>query len=173
MTIEVPRADEVCKNELFQYRRSRVSDCLCGHNRFYQHFRQDQISQPQSWKENLGECADINDATYPVESRQCLERGSVITIFTVVVIFDNECPYTGGPIEKLKASRNWEGYAGWKLMRRCDVCEPNSAFLSRHFGDLNPIIINRRREQLGSRRHEYAPRAGIMRLLHQNAVSRI
>jgi hypothetical protein len=132
----VPRADEVRKNELFQYRRSRVSHCLCGHNWFYQHFRQDEIPQPQSWKENLGERADINDAAFPVESGQRLKRWSVITIFTVVVILDNERPYTGGPIEKLKASRNWKDYAGRKLMRRCDVCEPNSALL--HYRDLNP-----------------------------------
>src|SRR5215475_6480465 len=66
MSIEVPRADEVCKNELFQYRRSRVSHCLCRHNRFYQHFRQHKIPQPQSWKENLGERADINYAVFPV-----------------------------------------------------------------------------------------------------------
>src|SRR6266516_3143366 len=171
MTIEVPHADEVCKNELFQYRCSRVSHRLCGHNRFYQHFRQDEIPQSQSWEENLRERADINDAAFPVEPSQRLKRWSVITIFTVVVILDNECPYTGGPIEKLKASRDWEDYAGRKLMRRCDVCEPNSAFLSRHtnFRDLNPIIVNRGRQQLGPRRHEYAPRAGVMRLLHQNA----
>src|SRR6266542_4074544 len=173
MTIEVPHTDEVCKSELFQHRRSRVSHCLCGHNRFYQNFRQDEIPQPQSWKENLGEGTDINDASFPVESGQRLKRWSVITIFTVVVIFDNECPHTGGPIEKLKASRDWEDYAGRKLMRRCDVCEPNSAFLCRHFRDLNPVIINCRRDQLGPRRHEYAPRAGVMRLLHQNTVSRI
>jgi hypothetical protein len=115
MTIEVPRADEVCKNELFQYRRSRISHCLCSYDRFYQHFRQDEIPQPQSWKKNLGERADINDAAFPVESGQCLKRWSVITIFTVVVILDNECSYAGGPIEKLKASRNWKNYAGRKI----------------------------------------------------------
>lgn len=125
MANEVPGADEVCKNELFQYRCSRVAHCLCSYNRFYQYFRQNEISQPQSGKENLGERADINDAAFPVESGQCLKRRSVIAIFTVVVILDNECPDAGGPIEKLKASRSWEDYARRKLMRRCNVREPN------------------------------------------------
>src|SRR4026208_122030 len=144
MAIEVPRTDEVCESQLFQYRRPGVSHGLCGHNRFYQDFRQHEIPQPQRWKENLGERADIDDATFLVESGQRLKRWSVVTIFTVVVILDNECPYTRSPIEKLKASRNREHYAGWKLMRRCDVREANSAFS--HFRDLNPIVINRRRE---------------------------
>src|SRR6266536_3640136 len=140
MTIEVPRADEVCKNELFQDRRSRVSRRLCGHNRFYQRFRQHEIAQPQSWKENLGERADINDAVFAVESGQRLKRWSVIPIFAVVVILDNECAYAGSPIEKLKASRNWKNHASRKLMRRCYVCEPNGTLLFLHFRDLNPII---------------------------------
>src|SRR4029453_2572257 len=171
MGIEVSRADEVCKDELFQYRRSGVSHCLCGYNRFYQRFRQNEIAQSQSWKENLGECADINDAAFSLESGQRLKRWSVITIFTVVVILDDERSYARGPIKKLKTSRNRENYAGWKLMRRCDVCEPNNALL--HLRDLNPIIVNRRREQLRSSRHECAPRAGVMRLFNQNAVPRI
>src|SRR5437870_9935793 len=116
MAIEVPSADEVCKNELFQYRRSRVAHCLCGHDRFYQYFRQHEISQPQSWKKNLGERADINNATFFVEPGKRLERWTVITIFAVVVILDNECPYTRSPLEKFKASRNGEDYAGRKLM---------------------------------------------------------
>src|SRR4030095_12274291 len=156
MTIEMPGADEVGRSKLFQYGRSRVTCCLCGDNRFYQRFRQNEIAQSQSWKKNLGECADINDATVPVESGQRLKRWSVITIFTVVVVLDNECSHAGGPIEKFKASRNWKNYAGRKLMRRRDVCEANSALLA--FRNLNPIIVNRRREQLGSRRHERAPR---------------
>ena len=164
MAIEVPRTDEVCESQLFQYRRPGVSHGLCGHNRFYQDFRQHEISQPQRWKENLGECADIDNATFPVESGQRLKRWSVITIFAVVVILDNECTDTRGPIEKLKAPRDWKDYASRKLMRRCDVHEANTACL--HFRDLNPIIVDSGREELGSHRHESAPRAGVMRLLN-------
>src|SRR4030095_14314105 len=101
MTIEMPGADEVGRSKLFQYGRSRVTCCLCGYNRFYQRFRQNEIAQSQSWKENLGECADINDAAFSLESGQRLKRWSVITIFTVVVILDDERSYARGPIKKL------------------------------------------------------------------------
>lgn len=35
------------------------------------------------------------------------------------------------------------------------------------------MIVDGRREQLSSSRHEYAPRTSVMRLLYQHAVSRI
>src|SRR5262249_25800295 len=122
MTVEVPHADEVCESKLFQRRRSSVSDRLCGRHRLYQRFRQDEIRQPQSRKENFGERSQVNSAAFPVESGQRLKRRSVIAIFTVVVVLNDECPCAGGPIQKLKTSRNREDYAGRKLMRRCDVC---------------------------------------------------
>src|SRR6266540_2061324 len=63
---------------------------------------------------------------------------------TRYVILNDECPYTGGPIQKLKTSQNWEDYAGRKLMRWSDVCKPDRASSCRRFWDPNPMIINRR-----------------------------
>ena len=98
----MPRADEVCKSELFQYRRSRVTHCLCGHNRLYQRLGNTRYPSPK-WKLNLGERADLNERLYrairPSPEAVIRYRDS-----PVVVILDNECPYTGGPIEKLKPS---------------------------------------------------------------------
>src|SRR5262245_54098414 len=116
MTIEVAHADEVCESKLFQRCRSRVSNRLCGRHWLYQRFGQDEIRQPQSWKQNFGERSQINSAAFPIESGQRLKRWPVIAIFTVVVILNDECPCTGCPIQKLKTSRNWEDYAGRKLM---------------------------------------------------------
>src|SRR5262245_63521304 len=104
MTIEVAHADEVCESKLFQRRRSSVSNRLCGRHRLYQRFGQDEIRQPQSWKQNFGERSQVNSAAFPVESGQRLKRWSVIAIFAVVVILNDECPYTGGPIQKLNTS---------------------------------------------------------------------
>ena len=173
MTIEVAHAYEVCESKLFQRRRSSVSNRLCGRHRLYQRFGQDEIRQPQSWKQNFGERSQVNSAAFPVESGQRLKRWSVIAIFAVVVILNDECTYTGGPIQKLNTSHNWEDYAGRKLMRWSDVCKPDRASSCRRFWDPNPMIVNRREDQLSSRRHECAPRAGVMRVLHQHAVPRI
>src|SRR5215469_16862575 len=143
MTIEVAHADEVCESKLFQCCRSRISNRLCGHYRFYKRFGQDEVRQPQSWKENLGEGTDVNSAACSVESGQRLERRSVIAIFTVIVVFNDECAYTSGPIQKLETSRDWEDYAGRKLMRRSDVYKPDTASSCRRLRDPNPMIVNR------------------------------
>src|SRR5262249_36821104 len=173
MTIEVAHADEVCESKLFQCCRSRISNSLCGHHRFYQRFGQDEIRQPQGWKQNFGERTDVNSAACLVESRQGLERRSVIAIFTVIVIFNDECPCPGGPFQKLESSRNWEDYACRKLMRRSYIYKPDTAPSCRRLRDPNAMIVNRRQDQFSSRRHECGPRTSVVGLLHQHTVSRI
>src|SRR5215467_1126668 len=116
MTIEVAHADEVCKSKLLQRCRSCVCHRFCSRKRLYQRLRQDEIPKPQSWKENLGEGSHVNDKAFAVESGQRLKRWSVITIFTVVVILNDECADAGGPIEKLETPRYGQDYAGRKLM---------------------------------------------------------
>src|SRR5262249_28979427 len=127
MTIEVAHADEVCESKLFQCCRSRISNSLCGHHRFYQRFGQEQIRQPQGWKQNFGERTPVNSAACSVESRQRLERRSVIAIFTVIVVFNDECPCPGGPFQKLKSPRNWEDYTRRKFRTRGAVEQPRTA----------------------------------------------
>src|SRR5262245_44272698 len=116
MTIEVAHADEVCESKLFQRRRSSVSNRLCGRHRLYQRFGQDGIRQPQSWNQNSGELPQVNSAAFPVGSGQRLRRWSVIAISPVVVILNDEGPYTEGPIQKLKTSRNRRTSAGRNLL---------------------------------------------------------
>src|SRR5262249_36071537 len=102
----MPHADEVCESKLFQCCRSCISNSLCGHHRLYQRFGQDEICKPQGWKQNLGERAHVNSAACSVESGQRLERRSVIAIFTIIVVSDDECPCTRGPIQKLEPPRD-------------------------------------------------------------------
>src|SRR5262245_6102893 len=131
MTIEVTHADEVCESKLFQRCRSSVSNRLCGRHRLYQRFGQDEIRQPQSRKQNFGERSQVNSAALPVESGQRLKWWSVIAIFTVVVILNDECPDMRCPIRLLKTSHNLEDYSSRKLVRWSDVCKPDRAS-SRH-----------------------------------------
>ena len=56
-------------------------------------------------------------------------------------------------------------------MRRSDVCEPTGAFPGDRPWDPHPVVINRREDQFGSRRHERAAGARVVRLLHEHAVA--
>ena len=124
MTIEMAFADEIRESELLQARRFPCLQSPLAAATAPPTIREDEISQPQGRKENLGERSYVNDAAFPVESGQRLKRRSVITIFTVIVVLNDECPYTGGPIEKLEAPRDWQDYAGRKLMGRSNVRKP-------------------------------------------------
>ena len=56
-------------------------------------------------------------------------------------------------------------------MSRSDVGKPTGAFPWHRPRDSHPVVINRREDQFGSRRHERAAGARVVRLLHEHAIA--
>ena len=91
---------------------------------------------------------------------------SIITIFAVVIVLNDERTHAGGPVEKLKATSDWVSHTDRELMRRSHVRNPDRPFAFRWLRKLDSMIVNRRWDQFSPRSQESASSARVMRLLY-------
>src|SRR5918992_5214011 len=70
MTIEVSLGDEIGKGELHQRRRTGVCDGLRRDDWLYERRRQDEITNPQCWEQDLGKGTHVDRAAGAIHAGQ-------------------------------------------------------------------------------------------------------
>src|ERR1700683_3883029 len=123
----MPFGDEIGQHRLVKMRRIDVHGVAHGQETIDQVGWQDEITDPQRREQHLTECPDVNHARSLVKALQRRHRLGFVTIFAVVIVFDDPGTRAAGPLQQRKTPRGAHSYAEWKLVRWGDECGARSA----------------------------------------------
>src|SRR5579872_233515 len=104
MSSKVAFLDEIGEHLLIERWHTEIYDAAHKDKAVNQIGRNDEVTETQRGKDHFAEGADVNHAGVGVESLQGSDGKALVTIFAVVVVFDDPCAGTVRPLDELQAA---------------------------------------------------------------------
>src|SRR5579864_4139660 len=172
MAGKVAFVDEVGEHLLIKGRLAQVHDATHGDKTVDQIGWDDDVPEPQRRKKNLAESSDVHDSGILVEPLQRRDRQALITVFAVIVVFDDPRARVVRPLHQLQSPSRAHRYAERELVRWRDKGSPRLSTLSDAGRNIEALAVHWDRLRTASVQSENVPGQSISRIFDPHPIAR-
>src|SRR5262245_26483442 len=116
MTLEMSFRYKVRKDFLFQGWSLTIRQPLCCSKVLCKRFRHHQIADAYGWKQAFRKRSHVKHMARWIQALNCRDGPSVISIFTIIIVFQNVGPIFTRPGQQSESSTGGHHCTCWKLM---------------------------------------------------------